>query len=71
MKNQYRLALIASLLGLSMIATATNALAEAGSDAANQCAQQAEESGLTGADRENFLKECMEADKEHSGEKAQ
>lgn len=73
MIKYFRRVLFSGLAGLALIGIATNANAEGGQDAAKaECIAQADENGLAGAERQQFIQECVDGmDQGESGQQPQ
>lgn len=60
MSYRDRLALVASFLVLPIAGIAMNSHAESDEQPITVCTKEAEESGLTGSERDEYIKDCIQ-----------
>ena len=67
MFNRYRLALVAGILGLTLSGLSVSAVyADENQTPEAACKSQAEENGLDGNDRAEFIQDCIKSMQEES-----
>lgn len=67
MNYRDRLIILASLLVLPLTGITMNAFAESEEAPSETCNKEADEAGLSGTEREEFIKECVQSLMESTG----